>query len=81
MEDWYLALLRQSYDKVTHEKTFSPMDMQYLVNTITNEVDPIASRWINALLGVMFLRMCETSFAEQVGPIPLSVVCLIVRGM
>jgi hypothetical protein len=66
MEDWYLGLLRQSHDEITHEKTFSPLDMQYLVNTITNEVDPIASRWINSLLGVLFLRICETAFAEKV---------------
>ena len=66
MEDWYLALLRQSHENLTHDKTFSPLDMQYLVNSIINEQDPIASRWINSLLGILFLRMCETAFAEEV---------------
>lgn len=44
------------------------MDMHNLVDTITNEVDPIASRWINSLLGTLFLRVCETAFAEKASP-------------
>ncbi len=71
MEDWYLALLQQSYHPLS-ASVFEPLtdvysvpDMDVLVSTLDNQPDPIPMRWLNALLGRLFFGVYRTAAVEQ----------------
>jgi hypothetical protein len=78
MEQWYHALLAQASpphgpgsdnrysSKATFDKVFSKNDMQNLIDTLNNESDPIPIRWLNAMLGRIFLGLCRTAALEAV---------------
>ena len=69
MEDWYLALVAAS-SPVPPPGTdpmaeiFSTADMAHLVSTLDAQPDAIPTRWLNALLGRLFLSVHRTARVE-----------------
>ncbi|KAG4301136.1 hypothetical protein PCK1_002446 [Pneumocystis canis] len=76
-EDWYFSLIRasQSPDKCCerHEDpsisaiplVFDPKHMSALIQTIHSTDAQLQTRWLNALLGRLFLALYRTRFSEE----------------
>jgi hypothetical protein len=71
MEDWYSSLIHAS-DHPAHSSTltplqsvFSPTAMNHLVAVIDEQPDIIPMRWLNALLGRIFLGYHNTDTLES----------------
>lgn len=70
MEDWYLALVAASSPAPPSPNTdplaeiFSTADMAHLVSTLDAQPDAIPTRWLNALLGRLFLSVHRTARVE-----------------
>lgn len=70
LEDWYFALLNATHAsgiKTSREAVgdlFSTPDMKTLINTLDDIPDQMALRWLNAMLGRVFLAVAHTRAAE-----------------
>lgn len=69
MEDWYLALVAASSPAPPPgtdpmAEIFSTADMAHLVSTLDAQPDAIPTRWLNALLGRLFLSVHRTARVE-----------------
>ena len=79
-EQWYHALLLRSHPnppanskihvpRPTFDKIFSSNDMQKLIDTLNEDSDSIPVRWLNAMLGRIFLGICGTAALEAVSAV------------
>lgn len=65
-EDWYFALLEASRGYTAKDKSmFDPADMASLISNIDDQPDSIPTRWLNAMVGRLFLAVYKTHSVEQ----------------
>jgi len=65
-EDWYFALLEASRPATAKDRSmFDPTDMAALIAGIDAQPDSIPTRWLNAMMGRLFLSVYKTHSVEQ----------------
>lgn len=69
LEDWYLDLVQASQysassDSAKRKLLFDPDDMARLVEGIDQQPDSLSVRWLNAMLGRIFLAVYKTETLE-----------------